>query len=300
MSIRTRSKARKLVREVRRIVRNRGHRISQKDREAIDARIAELEQALKNHKDSIQKEIQALKAEIAKHEALKRATVSEYIRSFGGAILIALLIRAFVIEAFKIPTGSMIPTLKVDDHIFVNKFAYGLRIPFTHIRIVDVGKPKRGDIVVFEFPGEGEDKGKDFIKRFVAGPGDHVRLRNNRLYINGEEVPTEVIATGVPCDDATLSHCKCVRQRERLGDITYVTQHIAPPPISNPLSCINNPDWPITNDEVVVPEGHYLALGDNRDNSSDGRYWGFVPEENVKGNALFLWWPPGRWFRTIE
>jgi signal peptidase I len=305
----TRRSARRLAREVRHVMRNRGHRVPATVREAIEARLADLDRAIAQDLEGrkLAAASQAVEAEVSRHAELKRATVTEYVRSLGAAVGVALLIRAFVIEAFKIPTGSMIPTLKVDDHIFVNKFAYGLRIPFTHYRVVELGKPQRGDIVVFEFPGEGEDKGKDFIKRFVAGPGDRVRLTDNRLYVNGEGVPTEVIDQAAPCDDPTFAHCKCVRQRERLGDATYVTQHLAPPPANSGLGCVNSPDWPSVDgsrdgahDEVAVPAGHYLAMGDNRDNSSDGRYWGFVPEENAKGSALFLWWPPGRWFHGVE
>ena len=312
---RTLKEARRFARETSRIVRRRGGRLSKADRTTLEARLADLEQALATDApaEKVQAAADALRRELQRHHAvLKRASVLEYIESLGSAIAIALLIRAFLIEAFKIPTGSMIPTLMIGDHIFVNKFVYGLRIPFTHFRVVQGRAPERGEIAVFEFPGEGEDKGKDFIKRIVALPGDRVRLSDNRLYINSEPVYTRVLEHDAECADESLQRqgCRCVRQVERLGEAEYVTQHLAPPPINVGPGCVNSPDWPSDNplqfnggresSDVVVPEGHVLAMGDNRDNSSDGRYWGFIPLENLKGQAMFTWWPPGRWFRWVH
>ena len=307
--------ARALAREARHALKHRGGRLPVPARSAIEARLREIDAALGEDTvgERLESAAEALRAEVGRHPALRRATVLEYVQSLGGAVIVALLIRAFIIEAFKIPTGSMIPTLLVDDHIFVNKFSFGLRVPFTHARLVDFGTPERGDIVVFEFPGEGDDKGKDFIKRFIAGPGDRVRLTDNRLVINGKPIPTEILEEAGTCADPTFAACRCVRQQEHLGKATYFTQHLAPPPVNTAPGCVNSPDWPSDNPlqyggqgnnkdypDVVVPEGHYFAMGDNRDNSSDGRYWGFVPAENAKGRALFLWWPPGRWFRGVE
>jgi len=206
----------------------------------------------------------------------------------------------------------MIPTLQIGDHIFVNKFVYGLRIPFTHVRMIELGTPERGDIVVFEFPGEGDDHGKDFIKRVVALAGDRVRLHDNRVVINGTGIETDVFERNGSCADDQFAGCTCERQRERAGDHEYVTQHLTPGDAHSGV-CFNNPDWPSDNPlqfggrasnpaypEMVVPDGHVFCMGDNRDNSSDGRYWGFVPIENIKGKALFLWWPPGRWFQAVR
>jgi signal peptidase I len=308
-----RREARKLARDIGRILKRRGHRLAPSTRKGLEARVAEVQkwigEDLKG--DRLESAARALRDDFAKHHAvLRRATPLEYVQSLGLAVAVALLIRAFLIEAFKIPTGSMIPTLQVGDHIFVNKFSYGLRIPFTHTRIVDFGGPERGDIVVFEFPGEGEDKGKDFIKRVVAVAGDRIRLQDNRLLVNGTPIAVEVTDSSAPCEDATFTGCRCVRQEETLGSTRFVTQHLAP---AETGGCINNPEWPSEDPrqygnpasnpsfpDVVVPEGHVFAMGDNRDNSSDGRYWGFVPIENLKGKALFVWWPPGRWFRAVH
>lgn len=310
-----RRKARKLSREMGKILKHRGDRLTPNARQVFALKLAELNQIIGEDcpPEKLKSAMDAVKREYLKHErTLKRASFIEYVQSLGVALIIALFIRAFIIEAFKIPTGSMIPTLEIGDHIFVAKFSFGLRIPFTNIRLVEWGKPERGDVVVFEYPGEGEDKGKDFIKRVVAVEGDRVRLKNNRLVINGEDVPTTVIESGVDCRDEKHSECSCVRLIENLDGHEHFIQHFSPTDMND--RCINHPDWPTENDlrqfggrrdnpdfpDVVVPQGHVLCMGDNRDNSSDGRYWGFVPLENLRGKALFIWWPPNRIFKKVQ
>jgi len=306
--------ARKFARETAGILRHRGGRLTSEQQQAIRQRLDALNQALGRPESAdIAMALEALRSELGRHAAvLKRASFGETAQSLGLAVVLALLIRAFLFEAFKIPTGSMIPTLRVSDHIFVNKFTYGLRLPFTHHRLVELGAPRRGDVFVFSFPGDGPDHGKDFIKRVVGIAGDRVRMSGNVLQINGQPVPTEVLDASARCEDGTFDACRCVRQRERLGDAEYVTQHLAPGGESR--YCRNTPDWPSADEpamiggpagnpdfpEVVVPEGHVLAMGDNRDNSSDGRYWGFVPIANAKGRAMVRWWPPGRWFARVH
>ncbi|MBP7125727.1 signal peptidase I [Myxococcota bacterium] len=300
--------ARKLWKEASQILKYRGGRLAEADRKRFADHLKALEEALKASEEGpLAKAAAAVQADLKQHHpVLKKASFLESLRSLGGAVLLALLIRAFLFEAFKIPTGSMIPTLQVGDHLFVHKFLYGLRIPFTHYRIVEGRSPRRGEIAVFEYPGPGEDHGKDFIKRVVAVAGDRVRLQDNRLYINGEAVPVEVLGPAGPCDDATLARCQCQRQRERLGGVEFVTQHLAQTEANLRAGCRNLPDWPMDGSgdggvpDVVVPDGYVFVMGDNRDNSSDGRYWGFLPVENTKGKALVRWWPPGRWFQAIH
>jgi len=224
--------------------------------------------------------------------------------------MLALAIRAFLVEPFQIPTGSMIPTLQIGDHIFVNKLAYGFRIPLVNWHLVQWAHPERGDIVIFPFPVEGPDKGKDYIKRVVAIPGDRVHLKDHVLYLNGEPAQVEVLAAGVPCMDSTPPSVRCEVSAETRAGRSYLTQRLdddscrAPggcggdwplrtsPPCLGLSRCLyfgsadDNPDWP----EVVIPDGHYLMMGDNRDNSSDGRFWGLVRREDVLGKAMFLWW----------
>lgn len=314
-----RRERKKLVNETKRLLRDGGSFLKKKRKRLTESEWGELCQVLENLKKILKdKEItkveweEKLKQDLEKFRKFpdfkQKSIIREYIESILFAVFIALLIRTFLFEAFKIPTGSMIPTLQVDDHIFVNKFIYGIKIPFTNIRFFDYKKPQHGEIIVFKYPGKDEDAGKDFIKRVIGIPGDRVRLKNNILYINGLEVKSEIIKNHLPCNDSSLFNCFCVLQKETHGKYTYITQHRAPPPYNNPLECRNNEEWPLkykefgaphyfgdkSNNpqwpEVLIPEGHYFVMGDNRDNSSDGRYWGLVPEENLKGKAFIIWW----------
>ncbi len=235
-----------------------------------------------------------------------------FAREIGEAFLvaagIAFVVRSFIAEPFKIPTGSMIPTLQIEDFIFVTKFSYGLRLPFTRTHMLEGGRPDRGDVVVFDFPYPGEDEGKNFIKRVVAVPGDRVKLSQNRLHVNGKPATTRKLASAVPCEDGngSFTQCICDLQEEVLGGVRFVTQHHNPDHQS-PL-CLNAGEWPLERPEsrapvyfgdrrhnsnwpeVLVPEDHYLVMGDNRDNSHDGRYWGLVPFDVIKGKAWIIWW----------
>jgi len=180
----------------------------------------------------------------------QKGKLREYVEAFAVALLIALLVRTFVIQAFKIPSGSMENTLLVGDHIFVNKFLYGYHVPYTKGRILAFQTPQRGDIIVFVFP---EDPSKDFIKRVVAIPGDMVEIRDKVVILNGEPLREEYtrFADGEMTDGF-------VRSRDNM------------PP-------------------VKVPAGEYFVMGDNRDRSYDSRFWGFVDEDAVIGKALFIY-----------
>ncbi|WP_163559829.1 signal peptidase I [Halomonas sp. NO4] len=206
-------------------------------------------------------------SEAARHKAVKEPWPVDYARSFFPVLLVVLLLRSFLVEPFQIPSGSMRPTLEVGDFILVNKFAYGLRLPVTNTQFVELGEPERGDVMVFRFPNE---PAVNFIKRVVGLPGDRLRYEDKQLYINGEPVPKQLLDPAPPGEpDEWLLE-------EQLGELSH--------------RIYNNPRDPGPRvREVVVPEGHYFTMGDNRDHSNDSRYWGFVPEENIVGRAFAVW-----------
>ena len=206
-------------------------------------------------------------------------TTVEYARSFFPIFLIVLLLRAFLVEPFRIPSGSMMPTLLVGDFILVNKFAYGIRLPVTKTKVIELGTPERGDIVVFRWP---VNPRLDYIKRVVALPGDRVRYQGKTLIINGEPAPIEIIGQYQP-EGSGMRALGSVEGREHLGEVSH-------PVLINPLAPDFNPACGFLGyNEVTVPEGHYLMVGDNRDDSNDGRCWGFVPDQNLVGKAFFVW-----------
>ena len=181
----------------------------------------------------------------------RKSTFREYAEAIIVALVLALFIRTFVVQAFKIPSGSMEPTLEIGDHILVNKFIYGVKIPFTSIQLFPLEKPKRGDVVVFIYP---LDPSKDFIKRVVAVEEDTVKIINKKLYINGVQVPDP---HGVYTDESSFSGE--VQKRDNFGPVT-------------------------------VPKGALFVLGDNRDRSLDSRFWGYVPLRDVRGKAFIIYW----------
>ena len=193
----------------------------------------------------------------------------DFCRSFFPVILLVLLLRSFLAEPFRIPSGSMIPTLQIGDFILVNKFAYGLRDPVIHAKLVQLGEPQRGDIVVFRYPVNPD---QDFIKRVIGLPGDRIAYRNKQLFVNDAPQPLE--ADGVYTSGGSAPGV-VYRFREALGTV----QH----PV------IVNPARPAEDFEFEVPEGQYFMMGDNRDGSLDSRSWGTVPEKNLVGKAFFIW-----------
>jgi signal peptidase I len=190
-----------------------------------------------------------------------KSTFREYAEAIGMALLLALFIRTFIVQAFKIPSGSMIPTLQIGDHILVNKLAYGIRVPLWGHYLVDFGKVQRGDVIVFIFP---EDRSKDFIKRVVGVAGDTVEVRGKKVYINGQQVADP------------HAHFE--------GDDP---QNVLP---------ASRDDYGPTK----VPENHLFVMGDNRDRSYDSRFWGFVNLDDVRGKAFLIYWSwdgSDRWVR---
>jgi signal peptidase I len=224
----------------------------------------------------------------------KKGFIREYGEALLTALLVAFVIRSFVIEAFKIPSGSMIPTLMIGDHIFVNKFTYGLRIPFTTKRIVTFRTPERGESIVFIYP---VDDSKDFIKRVIGLPGDRIRLEGDDISINGELLSRQPIKVE-PDRDLRPSLLKVIPEAvaDQVGvhsipvfsgwdEFQYYAEKV-----NGMNHLVQYDDRPSqTEAEFEIPPGHLFVMGDNRDNSSDSREWGFVPIENVKGKAMFVW-----------
>ncbi len=202
-------------------------------------------------------------------------------------ILIVFLLRSFLFEPFKIPSGSMVPTLMVGDLILVSKFHYGVRLPVINTKIIDNQPVERGDVMVFRYP---VDPRLDYIKRVVGLPGDEVAYLNQRLTINGQLVPT--VAQGEHYDEDSLSYAPLFT--EKLGKVEHQIRvdprrgaYFGPEPhtFPNAQNCRYSPEGVV----CKVPPGHYFMMGDNRDNSQDSRYWGFVPDENIVGKAFFVW-----------
>ncbi|PKM10372.1 MAG: signal peptidase I [Gammaproteobacteria bacterium HGW-Gammaproteobacteria-3] len=195
----------------------------------------------------------------------------EYARSFFPIVLIVLLLRSFLVEPFRIPSGSMMPTLLIGDFILVNKFTYGIRLPVLNTKIVELNEPLRGDIVVFRYPKE---PSVDYIKRVVGLPGDRVAYYDKKIYINGK--PAKQVSSGLY---QGVGEGESMTGTERFIENLAGVEH----------SILIKNGAPSVEGVFVVPEGHYFVMGDNRDNSNDSRYWGTVPEQNLVGRAFFIW-----------
>lgn len=209
--------------------------------------------------------------EIAKQELLKEPVFVEYSRSLFPVILAVLVLRSFVVEPFRIPSGSMMPTLLAGDFILVNKFSYGVRLPVIDTKIISVGKPERGDVLVFRYP---KNPSIDYIKRVIGLPGDKVAYYNKQLFINGEPATQ----TGLGTYEGVGAGVTMAGAQIRSEDLTGVEHNILIDAQKGTLE-----------GEFEVPDGRYFVMGDNRDNSNDSRYWGVVPEENLVGKAFMIW-----------
>lgn len=210
----------------------------------------------------------------------------EYGSSFFPVILFVFVLRSFIVEPFKIPSGSMIPTLQIGDFILVNKFTYGIRLPVINKKIIDVNLPKRGDVMVFRYP---EDTSVDYIKRVIGIPGDKISYQNKRLAINGQEIDTQRVEDYLHTE--RLYYSKQFVENSDGVEHRTLNDDDAPAYIPDPGPFKNREDCFFNSSGVVctVPAGHYFMMGDNRDNSRDSRFWGFVPEENIVGKAFFVW-----------
>ena len=303
----------KLLNETRRFVKDTQGRlkrttkgVSDEARDTIQAQLNELRQATRDADaaeiEERRKKLEKLVAEhVAPHE---KSGWREYAESIGIAVLLALFLRGFVVEAFKIPTGSMIPTLLVGDHLFVNKFIYGIRVPFTHHFVTRFEIPARGEVVVFTFPHiqakkhlseqavgmrtcidrESLEQEKDMIKRIIGVEGDTVEVRKNQLIVNGQPLKRTFL------------------RKEVTGNYMYPYEILEREEMDNGAKYMvrfrgGGQDF----GPIKVKQGHVFVMGDNRDNSSDGRCWGQVPVDNIKGRAMVIWWSVGpesvRWER---
>jgi signal peptidase I len=281
---RIQSEARHLAAEARRILRRKSDRIPEAVARDVENAAADVDQALEaqgEDLDNLRQAVGRLDEKMDEHLAFARkSSFREYTESIGVAVAIALLLRAFIVEAFQIPSGSMIPTLEVGDHIFVSKFSYGVSIPFTYKKLVQFSQPRRGDVIVFRYPADPEI---DYIKRVVALPGEQVEVRKNEIFINGKLMPREHVRGPCSYEEGPAGQGperKCELWMEQLD----AKQHqVYQDPNSTPA--MYGP--------TVIPANHVFVMGDNRDNSNDSRVWGTVPQEYIKGRALIVWWSRG-------
>jgi len=226
----------------------------------------------------------------------KKGVVREYVEALVIAVLLAFVIRSFVVEPYKIPSKSMVPTLLVGDHIFVNKFIYGLRIPGTKKWLYEGRDPKRGEVIVFIYP---EDEKLDFIKRVVGVPGDTIRIQQGRLSINGREPSMrDVVVSGIDPQDKRRLVIPSAYAATVPSDLSKIPYYLGFENYQIEIEDLFGFEhfiqrsrlMPDQGDlEITVPASHYFVMGDNRDQSADSRVWGFVPRENLKGEALFIW-----------
>jgi signal peptidase I len=232
--------------------------------------------------------------EPARQQLLQQPWWLDWTAGLFPVILVVFLFRSFLLEPFKIPSGSMVPTLLVGDLILVNKFHYGIRLPVLNKKIIAINDVKRGDVMVFRYP---EDPTTDFIKRVVGIPGDEISYVNQKLYVNGQLQPTQFVDNFYD-DSGQPPSPRVYRPRftEKLGDKPHqilvqpeAPRSFHPDRADGPFPFQENCRYTVEAVTCKVPAGHYFMMGDNRDNSRDSRYWGFVPDENIVGKAFLVW-----------
>ena len=279
---RLRQESHLLMKEARRIRRRYAYRLTAAQADALEERLAHLQRGLRGE-EPLQPAAEALEALLDEELAFaKKSTARQYVESIGTVVFVALCLRSFVVEAYQIPSGSMIPTLQIGDHIFVNKLIYGVRIPFTEIKFAThYRQPRRGEIIVFTHP-VGHDE--DLIKRVVAVGGDEVLVRDNIVYVNG--------VASARTDEGNEHFWDYNEQSGQWSEGVAEAYATKIGPAS--FTTLQNPRQPPSNyGPVTVPGGKLFVMGDNRDNSADSRFWGFVPLNLVRGRAMVVWWSHG-------
>jgi signal peptidase I len=255
-------------------------------RRAAEAAVAEFDRQQARIGERFADENAAQTRARLRDDKLRQPWWLEYSASFFPVILVVFVVRSFVVEPFKIPSGSMVPTLLVGDFILVNKFDYGIRLPITNTKITEGRALQRGDVVVFRYP---KDESVDYIKRVIGLPGDTVAYQDKQLTINGKPVPETPLPDYL--DDERMGYAK--QFEENLdGRKNAILNNPAVPPF-----IVGAEDYPYRDNCTYnargvickVPPGNYFMMGDNRDNSADSRYWGFAPDKNVVGRAFFIW-----------
>lgn len=275
-------KAKEIIKETKLVLKKNRSQISPDVVSVVEQKLGNLERALSsgNYQDIT---TATNDLEVASSDYLskyKKSKLRQNVEALAFAIILALIIRTFVFQPFKIPSGSMIPTLLVGDHLLVNKFVYGTKIPFTDIEIFPLEKIQRGDVIVFTYPNNENDRSKNglyYIKRVVGLPGDFIDLNGRNLVVNGEEIPLEYIGN---YSDARNSEQFDEYEEDLFGEDHTVI-------FRKGKENTNRGSYiPVTK----VPEGSVFVMGDNRDNSQDSRFWGFVPIENIAGKAFLIHW----------
>jgi signal peptidase I len=234
---------------------------------------------------------------VLEEDLTRRPWYMEYTASFFPVILLVFVLRSFLFEPFRIPSGSMIPTLEIGDLILVNKYTYGIRLPVINKKVVQLNDPQRGDVMVFRFP---HNPTQDYIKRVVALPGDQVAYLGRQLILNGQPVPARSLERYL--DQERMQHY--AQYSEKLGEVDHriiLSEGMGVPVMrafvhTHPDACRYSAEGV----SCTVPPGHYFVMGDNRDNSEDSRYWGFVPNENIVGRAFFVWLTLKGWVPSFE